>query len=170
MKKKCLSIILIAYLLPVVCAGQTISILNQLKEKYSYVSNQGDYFVVGSETKKGICDSLGKLIIVPAYTEIFKVRGYYENLFSTKIGNKEGLCDLSGKIIFFPNKYTDIYREDSYYYVKIGDKVGACDLKGNEVVPCNFADIRYDFYKKKLQIKYHKEDTNFVAYKTYVPI
>ncbi len=42
-------------------------------------------------------------------------------------------------------------------------------MKGNEVVPCRFSEIKYDFYEKKFMVKEKKTDTNYIVYSDYTP-
>ena len=145
----------------------------KLKAKYSYVLyyESDSCFQIRQNDKNGICDLSGKEIIPPIYTQVFKVSYIdYGVYYHVANGNRAGISDLTGKIIIYPDKYTHVCRQDGYFDVIINDKRGVCDLGGKEIVPCQFADIKYDFYEKKFQVKHSKADTNYIDNANYTPI
>lgn len=112
-------------------------------QHYDYVSftKSGKFVTVHKNGKSGVTDSNGNIIISPIFDNCF----IYENcsIILAKLGNKYGLFDIAGfclsnfeydNINVHPNYYVIIVKKDKLY--------GALNMQGDEIIPCEFEDLK----------------------------
>lgn len=153
MKRFLLAIVALLMITPV-CLGQNERVKTSLEQQYSrvdYISECNQYVVTNENSKQGVCDADGKVIINPVYDRVT----YTCNAYVVNINGKWGCLDSKGNEIIAPTKYTFIYYDNEYswhkdkYKVYVGKKVGICDNKGNEIIsPEKYIDISPDPHGK----------------------
>lgn len=102
--------------------------------------NDADTAVVHIESKRGVIDATGNMVIPAKYDQIF---GSEKSGFKVELDGKTGIVDASGNMIV-PIEYDEVWplRRDGLYRVHQGERRFVIDAAGNEVTP---PEARSDF-------------------------
>lgn len=139
------------------------------QEVLGLFSNSSKYIVAMKDSKYGLIDYNGKVVIEAMYEDLYTISD--DLLYACKDG-KYGIINSSNETII-EFKYDSIVAIDNYYVVLIGTKLGVLDKTGKEVVPVDIDilveesddhSVVTDFFayhrESKIVVEYYDPDSN----------
>ncbi|MBB5439027.1 hypothetical protein HDC92_002711 [Pedobacter sp. AK017] len=122
-----------------------------------YADNSGRLILFSSEKKKGIANSKGQVLLLPAYDEIRVItKGLFLVSMQTQQGKRYGLIDTLGKTILSPglSQPPKYLHEQRLLQINEGNpakaQVGLMNLSGKMLVPPVYQELVY--FKKQIVV------------------
>ncbi len=118
--------------------------------EYDFFYDLGDgYYQTKTEDgKTGVIDSLGNVILEPAFDEVFHIQKPY---FTVEKDGLNGCYDLKGKEIYPPVSSRGVYFYTGQCIVIKEEKYGLIDSTGKVLIPTKYDSIGY-FFKGRASV------------------
>lgn len=110
----------------------------------------GDMAIVTSNGKKGYINSLGEVMIPFKFDDATNFSSFKYAIVS--IDDKQGIINRDGSYIAQPIYDAVVYLH-TCIAVSLNGKYGALTPSGEEILPCEYDDLRYDWFHDTLYAK-----------------